>query len=137
MRHDPELVAETRSWLVKSGQDLRMARLAADASPPMFSQSVYHSQQAAEKAIKGFLTWHSNIFGKTHNLIELGKDCVRIDASLELVMLRAGPLTDYSWRFRYPGERDEPTESQTREAIATADETLKAILSRLPTETHP
>ena len=45
------------------------------------SRSVFHSQQAAEKAIKGFLTFHQIAFRKTHNLTDLGSQCASGDPS--------------------------------------------------------
>ena len=89
MLPDQERINEVRAWLVKAGRDLRMARLAQAAKPPMRDQSVYHAQQAAEKAMKGFLSWHDRPFRKTHNLIEIGEPCAAIDASLESLLRRA------------------------------------------------
>lgn len=137
MPHDPELIAETRAWVFKSEQDVRMARLAADATPPLLGHAVYQAQQAAEKAMKGFLTWHRKVFGKTHNLVEIGRACAAVDAELENVLIRASRLTDYVWKYRYPGEPVEPTESEVRAALALAEEVLQAIRGRLPLETQP
>ena len=58
MPHDPALVAETRAWFSKAGNDLRAGTFELDAVPPLTSDIVFHTQQAAEKAMKGFLTWH-------------------------------------------------------------------------------
>jgi len=66
MRPDPELVAETRAWLVKAALDLRVAAHEFTATPPFVDDIVFHAQQAAEKAFKAFLTWHQTAFRKTH-----------------------------------------------------------------------
>ena len=58
MPHDPILMAETRAWLIKAVTDLRAAELDLGASPPLLEDVVFHCQQAAEKALKGFLGWH-------------------------------------------------------------------------------
>ena len=34
---------------------------------------MYHCQQAAEKAIKGYLTYHEVEFERTHNLVAAGR----------------------------------------------------------------
>ena len=47
------------------------------------------------------------------------------------------PLTEYAWRFRYPGEPEEPTEDEARAAIEVARKVYAAILARLPVEAHP
>ncbi len=82
MPHDPELLAETGAWLLRAADDLRAADLMLAASPPLAGTAVFHAQQAAEKAMKGFLTWHSQPFRKTHNLTEIGGLCVEVDRSL-------------------------------------------------------
>jgi len=64
MALDPEFAAETRGWMVKARHDLRTAETLAATSPPLNDEAVFHCQQAAEKAIKGFLTWHGQTFRK-------------------------------------------------------------------------
>jgi hypothetical protein len=53
---------------------------------------------------------------------------VKIDVSLQEVAERAGPLTGYPWKFRYPGEPEEPSVVEPREAL---------ILARPPDEVRP
>ena len=55
--------------LAQARKDLNAARLLASPEP---SRSVFHSQQAAEKAAKAFITFHDVTFRKTHDLNELG-----------------------------------------------------------------
>jgi len=104
MPPDPELVAETRAWFVKAFHDLSAAEALASTSPPLWDEAVFHCQQAAEKALKGFLAWHGRTFRKTHNLEEIGEQCLAIDPSLREIVDRAVPLSEYAWKFRYPGE---------------------------------
>jgi len=59
---------EAARWLAQSSKDLNAARILASPEP---SRSVFHSQQAAEKAAKAFLTLHDVTFRKTHDLNEL------------------------------------------------------------------
>jgi hypothetical protein len=60
------------------------------------SISVFHTQQAAEKAAKAFLTFHDVSFRKTHDLNELGGQCAALDASLAPLFKEASDLTDYA-----------------------------------------
>jgi len=122
MRHDPERIAEVRSWFLKASDDLRAAAFELTAEPPLTADIVFHAQQAAEKAIKGFLCWHDRPFRKTHNLVEIGEVAVAVDPALEPVLRRAAPMTEYAWRFRYPGELAEPAVEEAREALAIARE---------------
>jgi len=137
MPHDPELVAETRSWFVKANQDLGAATHEFKAEPPFLTDIVFHAQQAAEKSLKGFLTWHSTPFRKTHNLEEIGEQCLRIDSMLQPLVDRAVPLTKYAWLYRYPGDPAEPTGDEAERALALAREVYEAILERLPPEVRP
>jgi len=43
-------------------------RLHLKASLPFLEDALFHCQQAVEKALKGFLTWHDRPFEKTHDL---------------------------------------------------------------------
>ena len=52
-------------------------------------------------------------------------------------MDRAVPLTEYAWKFRYPGDPEEPTQQEADEALAIAREVFDAILARLPKEIRP
>ncbi len=132
MPHDQGLVAETRAWFDKSKLDLDTAAFELTAKPPFTADVVFHAQQAGEKALKGFLTWHGRVFRKTHSLVELGEACAVIDPSLESLLRRAAPLTQYAWKFRYPGEPESPPREEAESALATAKEVVEALLSRLP-----
>ena len=96
MPHDPALVAEVRAWLSKGGKDLAAAEYELQADPPFADDIVFHAQQASEKSLKAFLSWHRVPFRKTHNLVELGEACCRIDQSLDPLLRRAAPLTEYA-----------------------------------------
>jgi HEPN domain-containing protein len=93
MAFDPALVAETKSWLHKTAGDLAAARHDMLAEPPLLEDVVFHAQQAVEKTLKGFLTWHGRTFRKTHNLVELGGACSAIAPELENLLRKAAPLT--------------------------------------------
>lgn len=137
MPDDPARVVETRAWLLKAANDLRAAEIDLLARPPLTSDTAFHAQQLAEKAMKAFLTWHDRAFRKTHNLVEVGQACVAIDASLQTLLGRAAVLTEYAWAFRYPGDPEEPTVQEAEEALAIGREVYEAIIARLPAETRP
>ncbi len=134
MPHDPAHVAEARGWIVRAARDLRAAEHEFQAVPPLLDDIVFHCQQAAEKALKGFLTWHDVPFRKTHSLEEIGEQCLTVDPTLRAIIDRAVPLTEYAWKFRYPGEMEEPSRPEAEDALATAREVYSAVVSRLPTE---
>jgi len=59
---------EAARWLAQARKNLNAARSLASAEP---FRSVFHGQQAAEKAAKAFLTFEDVIFRKTHDLRRL------------------------------------------------------------------
>lgn len=137
MRHDPERVAEARAWLTKALSDLQAGEHLLTANPPIVGLALFHAQQAAEKALKAFLSWHDLPFRKTHDLSELGQHCIRIDKTLTDICQQAARLTVFAWLFRYPGESEEPSIEEARAELAVARAVFEAVLARLPEETHP
>ncbi len=137
MSLDPALLAEARAWFTKAAEDLRAGEFERHADPPLAFDIVFHAQQAAEKALKGFLTWHRRTFRKTHNLVEIGEACAAIEPELEPLLRQAAPLTEYAWRFRYPGELEAPTSAEAESALNLAREVYEASLAKLPRELHP
>lgn len=115
---------EADRWCAQARKDLNAARLLASAEP---SRSVFHSQQAAEKAAKAFLTFHDVSFRKTHDLNELGGQCAALDASLAPVFKEASDLTDYAVVFRYLDAPREPDESEAIVALGIATRVLDAV----------
>ena len=133
---DPGLEVEVRSWLELAALDLEAAvRLADD--PDFARVVVYHCQQAAEKAIKGFLTWHGVRFGRTHDLDVLGSLARPMAPALEPALDRAVELTPYAWLYRYPPDSPAPLEDEAREVIEGARELLDAIIGTLPSAVLP
>lgn len=138
MGPDDARLEDVRAWLRKAELDLKAA--GHDISAPeegLWGDVVFHAQQAAEKAMKAFLAWHDVPFRKTHNLEELGRQCVALDATLQRLADQAAPLTEYAWKFRYPGEVEEPTSEEAEQALGTARQVYEAVLTRVPPEVQP
>jgi len=125
---------DTLAWLAKARGDIAKARHALTAEEPFRDDAVFHCQQAIEKAMKAFLTWHEVPFRKTHSLEELGRQCQAIDQTLQVLVDAAAPLSEYAWKFRYPGENELPTQAETDEAMEIAQSAIEAIQTRLAKE---
>ena len=115
---------EAERWMAQARKDLNAARLLASAEP---SRSVFHSQQAAEKAAKAFLAFHDVPFRKTHDLTELGEQCAALNPSLSELLKDASALTDYAVEFRYIDAPHEPDEAEAIDASNTAARLLEQI----------
>ena len=137
MRLDPVLVSDTRLWLLKAANDMRAAEVDLGAEPPLIEDALFHSQQAAGKALKAFLTLHNVPFRKTHNLEEIGEVCLSIDQSLKNGIDEAVPLTEYAWAFRYPGNIISVDSTEVQTALKISRKLFRVNLDRLPSETHP
>jgi HEPN domain-containing protein len=129
--------AETREWLKKAGIDLRAAEHERIADPPITPDIVFHAQQLVEKSLKALLVHHDQPFRKTHNLVELGEQCAKLIPDMEPLLRKAAPLTEYAWKFRYPGEPEEPSIEEADEAMGIAKEVFDTIISKLPSEAYP
>jgi HEPN domain-containing protein len=119
---------EARRWLAQAGKDLNAARGLIFVEP---SRSVFHSQQAAEKAAKGYLALHDVRFRKTHDLGELGDQCAAVDPSLSPLFTAAEDLTDYAVVFRYLDAPREPDEEEAAKALAVASQLVEQITARV------
>ncbi len=75
----PQIV---REWLAKAQNDLGVAERALDP-PPYPDLAAFLSQQAIEKVLKGYLTWHGILFQKTHDLEGLVGQCQAIDPTFQ------------------------------------------------------
>lgn len=137
MPPDAARVADARGWLRKAADDLRGAEIDLAAKPPLPGDAAFHCQQATEKALKAFLTWHDLPFRKTHDLAEVGQRCVVVDETLEAICREAERLTTFAWIFRYPGDVDEPPPEEVADALVLARRVYDAILARLPAELRP
>jgi len=129
----------TRDWLTKAAHDLQNARIVRAAPDGPLDTAIYHCQQAAEKSLKGWLTWRGITVAKTHDLIRLIADAaddtpdfVRFEEAAEI-------LTPYVSAFRYPGLTDDPMPSREEfdTALQHAQSIYDFVLNLLPADARP
>lgn len=138
MASDPQRVAATRGWLVKAAEDLRASRALLELTPPLEALAGYHAQQAAEKALKGFLTWHDIVFRTTHDIEELALQCATVDASLpDGIGDEALELSPLAWQTRYPDEAAGANAPELSSAMQVAQRVLDEVIVRLAPEVAP
>ncbi len=118
---------EVAAWLDRARQDLRAVEVDLDADPPLLGDAAFHSQQAVEKALKALLTHHDHRFRATHDIGELALACLEHEPSLEALLRESAPLTEYAWRFRYPGEVFEPERREVEDAHRLARQVVEEV----------
>ena len=128
---------EVRGWLLRASEDLRAGRHDLTARPPLCNDVAFHAQQCAEKAMKAFLVYHERPFRKTHNLTELGGAVARIEPALAELMREASLMTEFAWRFRYPGDSASVSERDALQSIELAERVLAEVRGRLPEGAWP
>lgn len=94
-------IAEAAEWIARAQADLQAAEVLQSAG--LYAEALYHSQQCAEKALKGMLTRHNRLFRKTHDLEELAQSCITINPAFAEAAYGIEVLSRYAWQFRYPG----------------------------------
>ena len=128
---------EVRGWLLRASEDLRAGRHDLTAAPPLLNDVAFHAQQCAEKSMKALLVHREQPFRKTHNLTELGGSVARLEPALTDLMRAASLMTEFAWRFRYPGDSASIHHADAVRAIDLASEVLAAIIAVLPSHCRP
>ena len=126
-----------QSWLTKALHDLESADGLANLRRSRIDTAVYHCQQSAEKAIKGFLIFQDETPPKIHLLNPLIEAAAPYNAKFALFSDAADLLTPLATEYRYPGSLHEPTRAEFDEAYRYAEEIYRFVISLLPTDVHP
>jgi HEPN domain-containing protein len=126
-----------REWLLKASRDLAVARIVARSPEAIWEASLYHCQQAAEKALKGFLAYSDRAIEKTHNLVLLLERASEVEPCFDTWEEAATRLTPYSTAYRYPGTLESPDLEQVNEALHDAACIINQTVKLLPPEVHP
>lgn len=105
-------------WLRRARSDLALASIALPAGV-LYSELCFHAQQAAEKSLKAVLIHYGIGFRKVHDLDYL-ITLLRAPAPLPPEAEEIVALTSYAVMFRYPGDYEEITAEEHREAIQLA-----------------
>ena len=91
-------------WLIKAKNDLQAAKILLEAN--CLDVAIYHTQQCAEKALKGYLAFQKHHIIKTHDLAALVAFCEKYNSKFSQINSLAEKLTPFSVAFRYPEEVD-------------------------------
>lgn len=89
-----------QNWLHKARRDLDSAICLASVPIPLLDTAIFHCQQSAEKALKGWLTYHDQRFEKTHDVRMLVTLAVALKAEFINWFDSAESLTPYAMAYR-------------------------------------
>ncbi len=116
-----------RQWLAKAEQDMGAIKALLDSAPPFLHPACFHAQQAAEKYLKAFLTWHQVEFPKTHVFGKLLDLMSQVDEALAASISGVTALTPSGVEVRYPGDIPEPTRAEAEAALELARTVRDAV----------
>lgn len=119
-------------WLAKAEDDLAAARIILGGSLSSWGNSSFHSQQAAEKALKALLVRHQVNFPRGHDIAALLLLAESRAPGIAAALNRAQTLTTYAVETRYPGSEPVSRAEAARHADL-ADGVLTYVRRQLST----
>lgn len=122
---DPNPEEAARAWFEKADEDLRSARALLAVRPPVSDAVAFHSQQAAEKYLKGFLACRGEDPPRTHDLKDLLDRAAGFDPILDTQREAALFLTPFAVVVRYPGAATDS--DQAARALRDAEEIVRTV----------
>lgn len=126
-----------RTWLIKAQRDLAAARKLSAPPDVHLDTAIYHCQQAAEKALKGYLVYRDQRFNRTHDIEVLVGLAQQHEPPFASWLDAADELTTHANAYRYPGDPMEPSEDDFSSALEKAEGIVAFVLSRLPDDAKP
>lgn len=120
MPPDRPVPGSAEDWLVRAKGDLAIAR-APLPEGAFFEDLCFHTQQAAEKALKAVYQYHGWTFRYTHDLEELITGLKEKGLRLPHDVVEADALTGFAWESRYPGLSEPVTEAEYEVALQQAE----------------
>jgi HEPN domain-containing protein len=115
---------DAAEWLLHAESDLRYATLGRGAPGILQNQVAFHTQQAAEKALKAVLVYAAVDFPRTHDLQELLILVRDSGMSVPSELEEVNALTRFAAETRYPGDPEPIRPDELEHAIALTDKTL-------------
>ena len=120
-----------REWLLRAEEDLRAAELLLAQDEPLVGPAGFHAQQAAEKALKGYLASRSRPIRRTHDLVDLVNQCGQDDPAFLALAPQASGLAPYAVQARYPDTPFSATADEASLAVRTASGIVRFVRLRV------
>ena len=123
-------ISIVKGWLDFASRDINSAKHLLSMHPVPLEVICYLCEQAAEKALKGYLIYQNVEPPRTHDLKLLCIMCTDIDKTFKEISQTCGDLTLYAVQPRYPFEV-QISDNDMKTAIVDADRVMEFILQRL------
>ena len=125
-------MSTAKSWFEKASQDLRMAKVLFEADQSFLSGTAFMCQQSVEKCIKGFLVKNNKRPEKTHDLVKLSKEALKLNPNLKSITQDMEALTEYAVSYRYPdASKAKLQKEDVRIAINRAESVYNELINHL------
>lgn len=134
---DNNNLSDVRDWLIKAKHDLLTAKKLSRGKECYLDTAIYHCQQTAEKAVKGYLALHGHRPEKTHDVQALVIKAGKTNEIFSTLLDAAELLTPYATEYRYPGEFMEPEQDDFEDALKAAESLYNVVISLLPDGAKP
>jgi|SRR3989338_9287946 len=124
------LTKYVQDWFRRADDDLKAAGV-------LLGQNVnaniicFHSQQAAEKCLKGFLAHHEKHARKIHDLEALLEECLKINSTFEVLKEDARFLNQFYVESRYPDDYIQFSSSDAEKALEAGEKIKNFIIQKI------
>jgi HEPN domain-containing protein len=115
-------------WLLKAQRDLDTANALLEKA--YHDTAIYHTQQCAEKALKGYCVYRLQPLIKTHDLDRILNICIGLDNTFRHLDIMATSLNGLDVKFRYPDIEFEPDATEVQDAIDWSEQILDFVKTK-------
>ncbi|MDR1106982.1 MAG: HEPN domain-containing protein [Treponema sp.] len=95
-------IKDVIEWMQIADDDFDSAKILNESARKYYEIICYHCAQAAEKYLKGYLSYNDIIPQKTHNLLLLNEVCIETDNAFLNIRTECGLLNRFTNEIRYP-----------------------------------
>lgn len=117
---------QANEWIQFAKSDFSVAISSFGTENVLLNTLCFHCQQTVEKSIKAILIKRNIKFNWTHNLRNLIGN-LPSEYDIPKFVYESTKLTDYAVSMRYPGDYEEITEDEYKEAIQLASAVLNWV----------
>ncbi len=110
------------NFLIKADHDIEAASLLFKNNPLFTDTITYHCQQAVEKYLKAFLTFHKIRIKSNHELVDIINECINLDKEFEKFLTKEFyQLDDIGMSVRYSDIICDPSQEETSSYISLTE----------------